>query len=147
MHTFTEASGVGSKINAFAVDPAERRVFAGTLQGELVVVDVESFHVVHRVLVAAGQIEGVAVHPSLPIVGVFSADNMITLWRYDDSSNLTHMFDIATRQIRAENPELERPLDGATFSSSYALAFHPTERPCWLPMSSGRIAMSQAALR
>jgi hypothetical protein len=109
-----------NKVHAFAVDAAEQRLFAGTLGGALLTVDVDSLAVRTSQWLHSGEIEAVACHPVLPYVATLAGDQSVALLeRQGDELRLVHR--LRLRDIAAEN---EYDFDaGASFSQ--ALAFHP----------------------
>ncbi len=111
------------KINAFAVDAAERWAFAGNANGELLVIDIDSFAIVRELRVCCGAVEAVDVHPTLPYVAVLGGDKTMAICRWDDG-RLERIHWIALRDIIAENTEYQ--FKSPNMPLSQALAFHPT---------------------
>jgi hypothetical protein len=108
------------KIHSFAVDDAEQRVFAGTLGGALLVVDVDSLAVRGSQWLHSGEIEAVASHPALPYVATLAGDQCVTvLEREGDELRPLH-------RVRLQDIAAENDYDfNAEASFSQALAFHP----------------------
>jgi WD40 repeat protein len=93
----------------------------GTLGGELLIVDIDRFEILHELRAHVGQIEAVDWHPTLPYVAGVCGDATISICRYEDGA-LTLVHSIPQRELKAEN-DYEFRTD---VSSSQAVGFHPT---------------------
>src|SRR5688572_21458678 len=90
------------KINAFVVDPRERWIFAGTLGGALLAIDLESLKVRHSQWLHSGQIEAVDVHPTLPYLATLGGDHTVAILAWDEDG-LRPLHSVRLHEIAAEN--------------------------------------------
>lgn len=124
------------KIGSFTVDPDERLLFAGTMGGDVLAVDIDRFEIAERRHVHEGAVEAVAAHPRLPYLAAMSMDRSVSLLTRPNGADggsgkganrpglaLLDRFgfrDVACRNDRAPVP--------ATQSLSQALTFHPQDK-------------------
>ncbi len=109
-----------NNINAFALSHDEKIIFAGTLLGEIWLIDVDEFKIQSRVGASYGAINAVAMHPSKPYVAVHCEDNWLIIYKYDkDNNKLNCLHTIRSRNIKPEDdPYVVLP------STSQCLCFH-----------------------
>lgn len=113
-----------NNINAFCIDPTERYVYAGTKSGQLLTIDIDNFKIVDAQQAHYGSIETVAIHPSLPYVGMLGKDQVNSIWTFEDPAKIRLQQLINVREI---SPADEKPILPFQ-STSQALAFHDAER-------------------
>lgn len=108
------------KVEAFAVDPSEKWIFAGTIGGQLLTVDADDLRVVSELHAHAGIIQSVRAHPVLPILATLATDYTITLWDRSNPAQLKKMQTIPLREIKIEAYDYS-----TAFPLSCPLEFHP----------------------
>jgi hypothetical protein len=113
------------KIGSFAVDPAERTLFAGAMGGDVLAIDIDSFQITDRRHVHDGAIEAVAVHPQLPYLAAMSMDRSVSLLTCGNGADLALLDRFCFRDTPCRNDDAPVP---PTQSLSQALTFHPTDR-------------------
>lgn len=115
----------GRKIDAFALSPCERYLFAGNLSGRFMVIDPDTLEIRHELQATAGAIQTVACHDSLPLVAVLGLDRRVAVVRYDaETGEAALRYDFSVREIDCWNDVEPVP---ASYSLSQAIAFHPSE--------------------
>lgn len=112
-----------NNINAFAISPDEKFIVAGTLLGELLVINTDSFKIEHKLPASYGAINCIAIHQTLPYVAIYGEDNWLVILDFDkNTGKLAISHTIRTRDIKPEgDPYLP------CRSNSQALAFHKTK--------------------
>jgi len=124
------------KIGSFTVDPDERMLFAGTMGGDVLAVDIDSFEIAERRHVHEGAIEAVAAHPRLPYLAAMSMDRSVSVLTRpsgDDGLSeaganwrgLTLVDRFGFRDTPCRN---DRVPASPAHSLSQALTFHPTDK-------------------
>jgi hypothetical protein len=108
------------KILSFATDSREKWIVAGNLNGELLFIDAERFEIVRELRIAAGGIEALDVHPTLPYAAGICGDRTIVIAKFDESSAVK-LHTIHTREVQSQN-EYQFQSD---IPFSQAIAFHP----------------------
>ncbi|MEQ8602609.1 MAG: hypothetical protein RIB45_04760 [Marivibrio sp.] len=131
------------KIGSFTVDPDERILFAGTMGGDVLAVDIDSFEIVARRHVHAGAIEAIAAHPRLPYVAAMSMDRSVSLMTRPGAGDptpepptLTQLDRFTFRDTPCRNDTFAA---SPTHSLSQALTFHPTDRRLATRSGSGGV--------
>ncbi len=113
------------KIGSFAVDSRENFVFAGTMGGEIVTLQIDDFAVVDRLRVHNGAIEATAVHPELPYVATMSMDRSVCVLEWTASQSLKLIDRFVFRDTTCWNDHVYIPYN---YSLSQALTFHPVSK-------------------
>ncbi|MDT7808081.1 MAG: hypothetical protein QOJ70_1894 [Acidobacteriota bacterium] len=113
------------KFESFCIDPGERWIFAGNISGQLSVIDIDEFRILHETQAHAGGIQAVAAHPQLPYVAALATDRSVSVWSYDEAGELRRICSIPLRNIKPVNDEDEVPY---VQSTSQALGFHDSQR-------------------
>lgn len=113
----------GRNIESFCVLPDERRLVAGNLLGQLLVMDIDSFRIEREYDAHAGMIIALDAHPTLPYVCALGVDHVVTVWKHDNG-HLTRVLEASLLVPRPENKHEYPPVT----SVSQAIAFHPVER-------------------
>ncbi|MDZ7712590.1 MAG: hypothetical protein U5L06_05530 [Rhodovibrio sp.] len=115
----------GRKIDAFALSPCERYLFAGNLSGRFMVIDPDTLAIRQEQQATAGAIQTVACHDSLPLVAVLGLDRRVAVFSYDPDTGAADLrYDFSVREIDCWNDVEPVP---ATYSLSQAIAFHPMD--------------------
>jgi len=112
------------KFESMALGPREDFVVAGTLDGQLYILDVGRWSVVSATQAHAGAIQAVAAHPALPYVAALSTDRSVSVWSHV-SGALRHVCTIPIRKIFPPN---DKTIIESVHSTSQALGFHDTQR-------------------
>ena len=126
----------GRNIESFCVLPDERRLVAGTLLGQLLVIDIDKFKILQEFEGHAGMVIALDAHPTLPYVCGLGVDHMASVWKYDDRG---HLSPVARANLRLPRPENKHFFPPVT-SVSQAIAFHPTERRLLTRTANGAVA-------
>jgi WD40 repeat protein len=113
------------KVKSFCMDPDERRLYAGTLSGQIWSVDIDAFRIEREVQAHPGGIIAMASHPTLPYVASMGMDRSVVVWRRSGGGALDRLFDIRIRDVRCDNDTVHY---APIMSVAQALAFHDTER-------------------
>jgi WD40 repeat protein len=111
------------KITSFGIDPQEEWALASNLRGDVLMIDLERFEIVHETRAHAGQIEGIEAHPTLPYVATVSGDRTVSICKFD-ASGIRLLHQIRERDIKAEN-DYEWIAENPPLSQ--AIGFHSTK--------------------
>ncbi|WAC73509.1 hypothetical protein OU995_01805 [Roseateles sp. SL47] len=120
---------------SMCLHPDERLLFAGSLSGQILTIDVDDFVIRHRTQAHAGGIHAIACHPTLPFVAAMSTERAFSIWRInDEDGQLTRVLFQDVRTLPCTNDPEPVPFIQST---SQALAFHPTKRRLLTRTGSG----------
>lgn len=109
----------------FTLDNDERVAFVGNLSGQITVVDIDTFEVLHETQAHVGVVHAIAVHPTQPYLASIGNDRCLALWRIDKEYRLQRFAYTTFRDVPCMNDtDSVEPI----FSHSVALAFHDLER-------------------
>jgi hypothetical protein len=110
------------KIESFCLDAEERFIYAGTISGEILSIELESFSIKKRFQAQSGSISIIAKHPKLPYLSTRSGGWVVTLWKQGIGCDLKKLIEIDVLNIRPQKIACsKKPLE----FSDQALAFHP----------------------
>lgn len=112
-----------NNINAFALSCDESVLFGGTKSGQLLAIDPVTLEVTAEVQSHYGSIEVVAVHPKLPVVGMYGKDRNISLFDVSTPRSPKLMQTISLRNISPNDD----PAIGLFPSTNQVFTFHDTE--------------------
>ena len=110
-----------TNINAFCLSHDEKLVFAGTLSGQIVVLDARTLAVVKTFQAHLGTIENVTCHPALPFIAAYGKDRRISIWSVGEEGALARIHDVPLLHVTPGDGEAPFP------STSQVLAFHDHE--------------------
>ncbi len=124
------------KIECFTVAPDEDVLYYGTISGQIVTLELNSFHKLQEIQAHVGTIIAMTVHKSLPYLACLGMDRLISVWSI--SEKIPRQLSIVSiRNITAEN-DIVNYLD--VKSNAQAISFHPIERIIAARSANGAIA-------
>lgn len=126
----------GRNIESFCVLPGEQHLIAGTLNGQLLVVNIDDFTIKHEIDAHAGMIIATDAHPTLPYICALGVDHVASVWKYDSE---THLHAVVQADLCIPRVENKHDYPPAT-SVSQAIGFHPTERKLLTRTANGAVA-------
>src|ERR1051325_7752297 len=98
----SEMLDYGRNIESFCVLPDERRLVAGNLLGQLLVVDIDAFRVEREYDAHAGMIIALDAHPTLPYVCALGVDHVVSVWKHENGQ-LSRVLEASLCVPRTEN--------------------------------------------
>jgi hypothetical protein len=113
------------RFECFCVDPSERWMYAGNTSGQITVIDIDRWAILHDYQAHTGTMRALQPHPSMPYLGGFANDRCVSVWHRLDDGTLVPAVYVSVRDIPCANDEFQiEPI----FSHTVAFGFHPTER-------------------
>src|SRR4051812_32897341 len=94
------------RYECFCVEPGERWMYAGNTSGQISVIDIDTFEIVHEIQAHSGVMRAIAVHPTLPFLAAFATDRCLTIWKRRDDGSLKRVCLTSFRNIPCINDEV-----------------------------------------
>lgn len=136
----SEASTMGldysRNIESFCVLHGERKLAAGTVGGQILVIDIDRFEIESEIDAHAGMIIAMDAHPEFPLICLLGVDQTASVWEYDADGAMTRLFAANLRSPTTENEHNAPP----STSVSQAIAFHPSARKLLARIANGAVA-------
>ena len=122
LHIKQQVTSASNKLTSLAIHSDEKLALCGTLDGKVLLIDVETFDVIHEKSIHVGSIEATQFHQSLLLATAMSMDQSVSILDCSDPCNL----EIITRyNFRYELDDEKEATMQPFYSLSQALSFHP----------------------
>lgn len=112
------------KIDSIGLSRDEKFVFTGNLIGQLSVLDLETFEVLHEVFAHPGAIYAVVCHPKMDYLATLGADLSLSLWSYNKYGELKEMNHFSLKEFSPDEPDKNYE---QIYSQTHPLCFHSSE--------------------
>jgi len=113
------------RFECFCVDPTERWMYAGNTSGQISVVDIDRWQILHDYQAHTGTMRALQAHPAQPFLGAIANDRYVSIWHRGDDGVLAPGIYVSVRDIPCSNDEFQiEPI----FSHTVAFGFHHTDR-------------------